>query len=328
MSQWGQVMACGRAALAMPGGTATIERLIGPGGRLIIADMGGYFAPQLERLRERLGDRWAGVVEDTANGHVRYAGVAPGAPVVSLARSAIKLPEDVIVGQTIARALVETLSCYGPGPGRMTNLVLGFGRIGRSAAEELARCGMDVVVHDPDPLRQIEAQTAGFALPPREWALREARAIICASGNRSLVTEDLAKVRRGCVIASATSADDEFDFSGIGSQWRRFAGPSNTLILRSPDSRREVVFVNRGQAANFQYGAVVGPSIHLVHAALVASLIQLLKGQVPNGLSDLHLEDQREVAAWWSDCFPEEQNVESLWSRDASEGQRRWIYHD
>lgn len=327
MSRWGQVMACGRAALARPGGTASIERLVGRDRRLLIADMGGYFAPELTSLRTSLGGQFAGVVEDTANGHVRYAALAPEAPVISLARSAIKLPEDVVVGRTIARALVETLSCYGLIAARMTYLVLGFGRVGRSAAEHLLRQGREVLVYDPDPLRQIEARAAGFSLPPKETALREATAIICASGNRSLAMEDLAKLRDGCVIASATSPDDEFDFNDRGDCWQRFAGPFNTLIMRSA-SGREVVFVNRCQAANFQYGAVVGAPIHLVHGAMIASLSRLAKGEAPASLSDLALGDQQEIASLWSECFPEERSVHSFLSGNGNGAYQRSLRHD
>lgn len=69
---------------------------------VVLLDVGGYFAPSLDAVCERFSGTVLGVVEDTENGHRRYAerDKLP-CPVVSVARSPLKDPEDFLVGQSV-----------------------------------------------------------------------------------------------------------------------------------------------------------------------------------------------------------------------------------
>lgn len=72
------------------------------GERTVLLDVGGYFAPVLAHLHERFSGEIAGFVEDTENGHRRYAALEKlPCPVISVARSPLKDPEDYLVGQSV-----------------------------------------------------------------------------------------------------------------------------------------------------------------------------------------------------------------------------------
>jgi len=72
--------------------------------KLIILDIGGYCAPFLNKLSELLRGKLIGVVEDTENGLQRYLKLPNvPCPIIHVARSPLKEPEDHLVGH----------SCYG-----------------------------------------------------------------------------------------------------------------------------------------------------------------------------------------------------------------------
>ncbi len=64
-----------------------IAPLVAPHERLIILDIGGYFAKTQVTLSEYFGPRFLGVVEMTENGHQRYEQEVLATPVISVARS-------------------------------------------------------------------------------------------------------------------------------------------------------------------------------------------------------------------------------------------------
>jgi len=70
--------------------------------KIIILDIGGYFAPIINDLKERLKDKLLGVIEDTENGYKRYEQISNlNIPLFTIARSPLKLMEDYLVGQSI-----------------------------------------------------------------------------------------------------------------------------------------------------------------------------------------------------------------------------------
>ena len=118
---------------------AQIAPLVEPHERLIILDIGGYFAKTQAILAEHFGARFLGVVEMTENGHQRYEQEVLAAPVISVARSPLKQAEDIQIGLSVvysAESLARTLR-------RTFNVcqaaLFGYGKVGRSIAREL-RC--------------------------------------------------------------------------------------------------------------------------------------------------------------------------------------------
>ena len=116
-----------------------IAPLVAPHERLLILDIGGYFAKTQVILSEYFGPRFLGVVEMTENGHQRYEQEVLATPVVSVARSPLKQTEDIQIGlsvvysaESLARNLNRTFNVC-------EAVLFGYGKVGRSIARDL-RC--------------------------------------------------------------------------------------------------------------------------------------------------------------------------------------------
>lgn len=107
-----QVDNLNRSTLSDPEQALAYAESRAAGRDLVLLDVGGYFAPALEHLHSHFSGRLLGVVEDTENGHQRYAVLDKvPVPVFSVARSPLKDPEDYLVGQSVvfsAEALMRS----------------------------------------------------------------------------------------------------------------------------------------------------------------------------------------------------------------------------
>lgn len=164
---------------------------------LVLLDIGGYFAPNLNELSDALGGRLKGVVEDTENGLQNYMQLPEvPCPVFQAARSPLKEPEDYLAGQSLvfsAEALLRELGIV------MTNqnvLILGYGKIGHSIAETLGRRNIRAMIYDNDPIRHLQARGHGFETPPKDVGLEKADLVFSATGRKGLKEEDFPKLKK------------------------------------------------------------------------------------------------------------------------------------
>ena len=281
---------------------AQIAPLVEPHERLIILDIGGYFAKTQAILAEHFGARFLGVVEMTENGHQRYEQEVLAAPVISVARSPLKQAEDIQIGLSVvysAESLARTLR-------RTFNVcqaaLFGYGKVGRSIARELRCRNLHLELVETDALRQVEALSHGFKLVNKAEALGRAELVICSTGNGSLDISDLQALRPGAMLASVTSADDEFAFSLAQLPWPSEEVCPHVLALTRPDGST-IFLLNRGKAVNFVHGAVIGEYVYLVLAEIIEGVHQLA-GQAPAaGLLELPQATMQRIARHWLTDF-------------------------
>lgn len=176
-----------------------------------LLDVGGYFAPTLTDLHSHFTGRLVGVVEDTENGHRRYEALDKlRCPVISVARSPLKDPEDYLVGQSVVFSTEAVMRGRGDILHGRPALVIGFGKLGSSIARLLHAKGVQVTVFDIDPVRRTQALSQGFTVArDRESALTGAGLVLCATGAVSLRGEDFSHLRNGAYVATVTSSEDE-----------------------------------------------------------------------------------------------------------------------
>jgi len=184
--------------------------------RFVVIDMGGYFSHVALELAKKFDKQMVGIVEDTENGHQKYEALIKHkssygdlAPVMSVARSPLKEPEDSLVGQAIvfsAEAIMRShgLILLGKRVG-----VIGFGKIGKSIAFSLLSRGSRVDVFDSNPILLASALSLGFHTSARSTFLSAADVLFCATGNKSLSSADEIYFKDGLHIFCATSSDDE-----------------------------------------------------------------------------------------------------------------------
>ena len=270
---------------------------------VILLDVGGYFAPTLAALCDRFSGRILGVVEDTENGHKRYAELEkPPCPVVSVARSPLKDPEDFLVGQSVVFSTEALMRGRGDILHGRPALVIGFGKLGSSIARLLHAKGVQVTVYDIDPIRRTQALSQGFTVArDRDSALHNAGLVLCATGSVSLRSEDFSTLRNGAYVATVTSSEDELDLAGLPEVYNRTRDSDH--VTRYQTTGHYFYLLNGGNAVNFLHGASVGPFIFLVQAEILAGIRMLARGDLTSGMHEVTATDRGIIADTWLTYF-------------------------
>ncbi|MET9602462.1 adenosylhomocysteinase [Streptomyces sp. NPDC006459] len=269
------------------------------GESVVLLDVGGYFAPSLDELCEQFSGTILGVVEDTENGHKRYAerDKLP-CPVVSVARSPLKDPEDFLVGQSVVFSAEALLRQRGDILHGRPALVLGFGKLGSSIARLLHVKGVRVIVYDIDPVRRAQAMSQGFEVArDRDRAIAAAGLVLCATGALSLHGEDFPQLKNGAYVATVTSSEDELELSSLPSGYVRDSAGEH--VSRYSTTGHYFYLLNGGEAVNFIHGASVGPFIFLVQAEILAGAAMLARGGLDAAMYEVPTADREAIAATW-----------------------------
>ncbi|MFE7478917.1 adenosylhomocysteinase [Streptomyces sp. NPDC057552] len=272
---------------------------------VVLLDVGGYLAPTLNAMCERFSGMVLGVVEDTENGHKRYAERAKlPCPVVSVARSPLKEPEDFLVGQSVVFSAEALLRGRGDILHGRPALVLGFGKLGSSIARLLHAKGVHVTVYDIDPVRRAQALSQGFSVArDRDRALKYAGLVLCATGALALRGEDFPELKNGAYVATVTSSEDELELSGLPDGYTRHGAADH--VTRYETTGHYFYLFNGGEAVNFLHGASVGPFIFLVQAEIIAAVRVLAQGGLEAAMHEVSAADRRGIAATWLHYYNE-----------------------
>ena len=288
---------------------------------LVVLDIGGWFSEHIDALKERFGDRFLGVVEDTENGHQKYEeflqteGIPTSfvhrdiekpllpVPVVSVARSPLKDHEDYLIGQSIVYSADALLRATGKLLQYENCAVLGYGKIGRSIAHHLLLRGVKPLVFDSNPLRRMEAFNQHCTTPDLSNLISTSDILFSATGKQALNISYFRSLKNGAFVFSVTSSDDEFNTGFLKSEYKveevtehvtKYVGLQNYFFL-----------ANDGNAVNFIHGAVVGDFIHLVKAEMVLAMKKIVSGDIEDRSRIVELTDrEREpIAEAWLRVF-------------------------
>lgn len=267
-------------------------------GDLVLVDIGGYFAAALSELPTRLSASLKGIVEVTENGHQRYSALADiPVPVISIARSPLKSPEDYLTGQSIVySAEVLMRECHHILNGGNA-VVFGYGKIGQSIAKALHAKNINTKVVEIDPVRAISARSRGFDLINKDEALKSSDVIFCATGNQSLSNHDFNQIKNGAFIFSVTSSDDELDLRKADSNFT--INPVTSSIARYERLGQYFYLANGGNAINFIHNAELGPYIYLVQGEVIRAISYLETSRPLAGLQELPGEERKFLAERW-----------------------------
>lgn len=272
--------------------------------RFAVIDMGGYFSHVAFDLLRKCNERVVGIIEDTENGHQKYEAlirhkpyIGELFPVMSVARSPLKDPEDSLVGQAIVFSAEAILRSHGQILLGKRVGVIGFGKIGKSIAFSLLSRGSRVDIFDTNPISLASALSLGFHTNRRADFLRAADILFCATGNKSLTSADEIYFKNGLHIFCATSSDDEL------SRCLRRQIESTTQLLGKYTceiylGNKKVYVHNEGNSVNFVHGAVVDRFIELVQGEIIYS-IGSLQHAPKNVISCLPDVEKRSIAARW-----------------------------
>jgi adenosylhomocysteinase len=276
---------------------------------LALLDIGGYFARSADALNAELGGSLVGIMEGTENGAQRYDTSPPATvPVITVARSPLKLPEDYLVGSSVVFSIEAVLREQAEILQTRRACVIGYGRVGSGVADVLRGRGIPTAVYDLDPVAVANAAARGFevfaTLAP---ALQRSSLVVCATGNKALDAKHFRMVRPDTVVASVTSSDDELDLTGIGDTHDRFDhSPHIVEYVSRSDNGATFWLINDGNAANFLHGAVIGPAIQLIEGEKLAAVATIASGgltDVGGPLAEVSADLRRQVATTWVKHF-------------------------
>ncbi|MEN5277391.1 NAD(P)-dependent oxidoreductase [Brucella sp. TWI432] len=275
---------------------------------VVIVDIGGYFSKSIDEVSKAFEGNILGLLEGTENGVIKYEENAPyNTPIVTVARSPLKLPEDHLVASGVVFSIEAVLREQAEILQTRTAAVVGYGRVGRSIAGILRGRGINTVVYDNDPVKLAEAAARGFqANVSLRDAVSHASLVVCATGNKALKLNGFGMLQSGCVVASVTSADDELDLHSLIDGYDRTPMGNLTKYEENNGSGRHFFLVADGNAANFLHGAVIGPAIQLIEGEKLKAIKALIDRRVESGgkkLFELPVEDRREVAKIWIEHF-------------------------
>ncbi|WP_018570706.1 NAD-binding protein [Streptomyces sp. PsTaAH-124] len=294
-----------RERFADPGTVLTYLETRAAGEPVVLLDAGGCFAPSLDVLCERFSGTVLGVVEDSDSGHRRYAAREKlPCPVVSVARSPLREPEEFLLGQSVVSAAEALLRGWRETPGARPALVLGFGRLGGSVASALRARGARVTVYDTDPERRAQALAQEYAVvADRAAALETAALVVCASGVLALRGEDFRVLPDGAFVTSVTGPAEAPDLSGLPDDYSRYTATRHVTRYEADD--HYFYLHDAGAAVGVTRGAGVDPYPVLAQAETLAALRTLADGRPTRALHEVPPADRRKIAALWLHYYSE-----------------------
>jgi adenosylhomocysteinase len=249
------------------------------GRRIVVIDVGGYFAQPISRIRLEDAQYFAGVVEDTTFGHNRYAKLVSEipVPVVSVARSVLKEIEARFVGRDVVFAMDRILRSQGITLAGRRALVIGYGMIGSNIAYALRRQDIVVDVFDVLSYRMLQAYTDGYHIQTLRKLLESADIIYSATASQALRLEDIEECKSDVILVSAGSKDTEFDVAGLREQAVRREAIGDHLERFSLSNNKRIVVATAGTAVNFALPSLPEEILDLVFAEILVATLQLLK---------------------------------------------------
>jgi len=182
---------------------------------LMIQEVGGYFSKWTKELSQFR--HFKGCVEDTNNGLWLYQSIEKlFVPVISMADTPLKHVEDAMIGDacvySLEKVMRSQMSCSLQG---IRCGVIGWGHIGKSAANAFEGRDSIVSIYDINPVVNMLAYAEGFYPMPLKKMLGEVDILMGCSGRRSVRAADIDDLKDGVILCSGASKDIEFDLKGF-----------------------------------------------------------------------------------------------------------------
>lgn len=274
------------------------------GDRLILVDVGGYFAaPLCEMTKNSPTLLPVGVVEVTTFGHNRYAAKIQdiGVPVVSIARSPIKDVEAAFVGESAWFAIDSVLREVGMSAHARRVGIVGYGMIGRRVAAVARANGAHTRVFDSDPLKLLDARSFKHEvrLSLRDL-LRDSEIVISATGGTAIPVEDILEARNGVIFASAGSKLQEIDVINLKRVAVRSRRLSETLTEYELPTGKFAFVLCDGAAVNFLLGSCPDQTMDLVFAETIEATRMLMdRTLIPGKIHEVGQTARQDIAQSW-----------------------------
>ena len=167
----------------------------------------------------RVGDGILGVTEETTTGvHRLYELAAAGEllfPAINVNDSVTKSKFDNKYG--IRHSLPDGINrATDVLIGGKTAFVVGYGDVGKGAAEALRGQGARVIVSEIDPICALQAAMDGYQVARLDDVIGEVDLVITGTGNKDVVTVDhMLQLKHLAIVGNVGHFDNEIDMAGL-----------------------------------------------------------------------------------------------------------------
>ena len=126
--------------------------------------------------------------------------------------------------------------------------VVGYGDVGKGAAEALRGQGARVIVGEIDPICALQAAMDGFQVATLESVIGDVDIVVTGTGNKNVVTvEHLQGLKHLAIVANVGHFDNEIDMAGLESLAGRRVGRDQAAGARvAPAERAQRARAERG----------------------------------------------------------------------------------
>ncbi|MGQ2985469.1 adenosylhomocysteinase [Flavobacterium sp.] len=283
-----------------------INQSIKDGKKIVIIDVGGYFAAPLSKLKTEQIEFIAGVVEDTTFGHNRYLLAIENIniPVFSVARSNLKEIEARFVGRDAVYAMDNILRRSGISISGRNALVIGYGMIGKNVARTLRSSDLNVYVYDKHDHKDLSAFIDGFHIHKKRELLKLADIIFLATGdpNGALSFNEIEECKDNVILVSVGSKDTEYDLKAINEQAISCEKIDHHLMMFTLSNSKEVISAKEGTAINFTMPSIPIEILDLVFSEILLCTLLILKkpdDYPPGKLYESHADHLDAVSKDW-----------------------------
>lgn len=246
----------------------------------IILDIGWYFSEIYLDLKKYFWENFLWIIEDTENWHQKYEKFIEKnkiLPILSVARSILKEPEDLHVWKSIVFSTDYILRENNTHFTNKKVSVLWFWKIWKSIARDLVWKNCQVQIFDINPFRKLEALSLWYSVSEREKVLKKADIIFCATWNKSLKNEDYFILKDNVVISSVTSADDELDLDFLK---KEFSKEKNKYFDKYKKNGKNIYLLNWWNAVNFVTNEAIWSFIFLVQAEIIHCIFFIINEKI------------------------------------------------
>ena len=183
----------------------------------LIADNGADLHFLVDREYKSLRTELIGATEETTSGGYRLREEirSDSFPTIVINDSRAKriIENRYGVGQSVVEAIMRSTNVL---IGGLKAAVIGYGYCGRGVALCLKNLGARVTVVEIDPLTKLDALLEGFYVEDKEEALSKCDLVITVTGrDGTLVSEEMALLKDGAMIANAGHFEFEIDIEGL-----------------------------------------------------------------------------------------------------------------
>ncbi|GAA4348729.1 adenosylhomocysteinase [Microbacterium rhizosphaerae] len=186
--------------------------------RIVLDTLRASLARDPQRFT-RMADGLLGVTEETTTGvHRLYELAASGEllfPAINVNDSVTKSKFDNVYG--IRHSLPDGINrATDVLIGGKTVFVVGYGDVGKGAAEALRGQGARVIVGEIDPICALQAAMDGYQVARLDDVIGDVDIVITGTGNTRVVTVDhLLSMKHLAIVGNVGHFDDEIDMAGL-----------------------------------------------------------------------------------------------------------------